>query len=124
MDCTTGYTMTINGKAVTGDHTINVVNPATGKVFTTAPAASAADLDNAVAAAKAAFPAWKATPIAERKRLLVAAAKAIEANSEALTALFTREQGRPFVDAQHVPPEGRCMPAQAVVSMNETVARE
>ena len=96
MDFNADYTMTINGKAVSGDHTINVVNPATGKVFTTAPAASARDLDNAVASAKAAFPAWKATPIAERKRLLVAAAKAIEANSEALTALFTREQGRPL----------------------------
>ena len=96
MDFNSNYTMTINGAAVVGSKTINVINPANGKVFTTAPAASAADLDNAVAAAKAAFPAWKARPIAERKAVLVAAAKAIEANAEALTALFTREQGRPL----------------------------
>jgi acyl-CoA reductase-like NAD-dependent aldehyde dehydrogenase len=47
------YKLLIGGKLVTGDLTLDVVNPATEEVFAVAPRASEAQLDEAVAAAKA-----------------------------------------------------------------------
>src|SRR6202021_3999079 len=56
-------------------------------------------LDAAVAAAKAAFPAWAATPIEERRKLVTKMADIIEANSGELARLLTSEQGKPLADA-------------------------
>jgi acyl-CoA reductase-like NAD-dependent aldehyde dehydrogenase len=53
------YKLLIDGKLVDGASTLEVVNPATGKVLT-CPRADIGQLDAAVAAAKAAFPAWSA----------------------------------------------------------------
>ncbi|QKR98408.1 aldehyde dehydrogenase family protein [Sphingomonas sp. CL5.1] len=96
MDFDSGYVMTIDGADAPGGGTVEVVNPATGKSFASAPRASAAELDAAVDAATRAWPAWRDTPVAERRKALVAAADAIAANAESLARLFTREQGRPF----------------------------
>lgn len=49
------YAMTIAGQAVIGDAQLEVINPATGKAFATAPRATAKDLDAVVQAARAAF---------------------------------------------------------------------
>ena len=51
------FTMTINGKAVTGAEKFGVENPALGEVFAEAPNCTQAELDEAVAAARAALPA-------------------------------------------------------------------
>jgi acyl-CoA reductase-like NAD-dependent aldehyde dehydrogenase len=96
MDFNADYTMTIGGQAAVSTRQIQVVNPATGKSFATVPAACAADLDFAVAAARAALPSWRAVSISERKRKLSEAAKAIEADADAFASLFVREQGRPL----------------------------
>jgi acyl-CoA reductase-like NAD-dependent aldehyde dehydrogenase len=93
------YTLTIDGEAVRTAATIDVRNPATGEVFAQAPAADADDLDRAVAAAQRAFKDWSATPVAERKALLLKAAKVIDDNAAELASLFTREQGRPLPGA-------------------------
>ena len=53
----------IDGKMVPGDQVMPVLNPATEEVVAQCPRASKGQLDKAVAAAKAAFPAWAATPI-------------------------------------------------------------
>jgi acyl-CoA reductase-like NAD-dependent aldehyde dehydrogenase len=50
------FSMTIGGRKVAGKESFAVLNPATGEVVGHAPNASAADLDAAVAAAKAAYP--------------------------------------------------------------------
>src|SRR5690606_11273853 len=50
----------------------------------------------AVAAAKAAFPAWAATPLAERAKLLNKLADAIEAHAPELARILTQEQGKPL----------------------------
>ena len=92
------YTMTINGKGVAGGATIEVVNPATGEAFASAPDCSSAELDAAVSAARAAFKDWKARPISERQALVRQAGDILLANAEELGRLFTKEQGRP-VDA-------------------------
>ena len=93
------YQLLINGQLEDGDTTMDVVNPATEEVFAQAPRASKAQLDRAVAAAKAAFPAWSATPIAERKAALLACADAIQANLQELARTLTQEQGKPIGDA-------------------------
>jgi acyl-CoA reductase-like NAD-dependent aldehyde dehydrogenase len=94
------FAMTIDGRAVQAAARIDVRNPATGEIFATAPDASEADLDAAVSAAARAFPAWRDTPIAERKACLVRAAEAIEAHADELASLFVKEQGRPLPGAK------------------------
>lgn len=94
------YGMTIDGEAVTTTRTIPVINPATAEPFAAAPAADAEHLDRAVAAATRAFPAWRDTPMAERKAALIKAADIIDAHASELAALFTQEQGRPLAGAK------------------------
>lgn len=90
------YTMTINATSVPASRTIDVVDPATGEVFATAPNCTADELDAAVAAAQTAFRTWKATPIDERAARLCQAADILTANAAELSQLFTCEQGRPL----------------------------
>ena len=94
------FVMTVDGQSVETARIIPVHNPATGEVFAEAPAADEADLNRAVAAAVRAFPSWRDTPMAERKAALIKAADIIEAQADALAALFTREQGRPLPGAK------------------------
>jgi aldehyde dehydrogenase (NAD+) len=94
------FAMTIGGAADRGAGSMAVINPATGAPFADAPDASPADLDRAVAAARAAFPGWAATPHADRAGAVVALADAITRNAEALAALLTREQGKPIAEAR------------------------
>ncbi|MBC7496144.1 MAG: aldehyde dehydrogenase family protein [Sphingomonadaceae bacterium] len=90
------YVMTIGGKPVAGHATIPVIDPATGETFATAPDCTPEQLDDAVSAAKAAFPSWRATPIAERQAMVARAGALLMAQSDELGRLFTREQGRPL----------------------------
>ena len=92
------YTMTINGKAVEAKKTFAVVNPATEETFAQAPDCDKNELDDAVAAAKAAFPAWRDTDIAERRNLVLAFAGKIAEKGEELGRLLTKEQGKPVQD--------------------------
>jgi acyl-CoA reductase-like NAD-dependent aldehyde dehydrogenase len=84
---------------VPGDLKMPILNPATEEVLAECPRASKAQLDAAVAAAKAAFPAWAATPIDERRNAINAMADIIEANANDLARLLTSEQGKPIGDA-------------------------
>ena len=93
------YKLLIGGKLVDGDASMDVVNPATEEVLAKCPRGSKAQLDAAVAAAKAAFPAWAAKPLAERKAVLNAVADVIEKNAAELGRLLTQEQGKPLGDA-------------------------
>ena len=93
------YNLLIDGKMVPGDLQMPVLNPATEEVLAQCPRASKSQLDAAVAAAKAAFPAWAATPIAERRKLVTKMAEAIEANTSELARILTSEQGKPLADA-------------------------
>ena len=90
----TDFNLLIDGKLVPGDLTMPVLNPATEEVLAQCPRASNAQLDTAVAAAKAAFPGWAATPIEERRKLIVEMADAIEANVTELARLLTSRTGQ------------------------------
>ena len=75
------YKLLIKGKLVSGDETMTVINPATEATIVECPKASEAQLNVAVAAAKEAFPAWSATSIEARKKVIGAIADIIEANA-------------------------------------------
>lgn len=94
------YAMTIAGKRVSGEKRMAVVNPATGLAFAEAPDCTREELDQAVAAARAAFPAWSARPIAERQDYVRGLARVLAENADALKGVFTSEQGKPHEDAR------------------------
>jgi len=120
MDFHSDYVMTIDGRPVAGEATIEVVNPATGEPFATAPDCSKAQLDLAVAAAKTAFKTWRRTPIAKRQALVAKAGDLLLAHAEELSRLFTREQGRP-VEAAKQEIQGAGMWMKAVAQMTPPV---
>ena len=74
---------------------IPVENPATESVITQVPYGSAEDVDRAVRAARAAFPAWSATPVAERARLLGALRDGLHNRQQELASSITAEMGCP-----------------------------
>jgi len=73
-----------------------ILDAATREVIARVPVQTAEELDDAVARAKAAQPAWEALGHAKRSELLLAAADAIDANAEELARLLSREQGKPL----------------------------
>ena len=87
------YKLLINGALVDGASEMDVINPANEDVLAKCPRASQAQLDAAVGAAQAAFPAWRDTPIAERKAKLTEIADVLQANAADLARLLTQEQG-------------------------------
>jgi acyl-CoA reductase-like NAD-dependent aldehyde dehydrogenase len=93
------YKLLIGGQLVDGDLTMEVINPATEEVLAICPRASIAQLDQAVAAAKAAFPAWAKRPMAERRAMLAELADAIHAHGSELARLLTQEQGKPLTES-------------------------
>lgn len=77
-----------------GSDYIDVMNPATGEAISRVPLSGGAEVDRAVAAAKAAFPAWAATPIKERAQVFYRYKALLEKNIDALAALVTEENGK------------------------------
>lgn len=73
-----------------------ILDAATREVLGRAPVQTVADLDDAIARAKAAQPAWDALGHERRSEVLLAAADAIDANAEALARILSREQGKPL----------------------------
>jgi len=93
------YQLLIDGKLVAGARTMGVINPAIGEPFAVAPRASQAQLEEAIAAAKSAFPAWAATSMEGRREYLRKLADAVDANIERLARVLTLEQGKPLAEA-------------------------
>ncbi|KMS53554.1 aldehyde dehydrogenase [Novosphingobium barchaimii LL02] len=92
---TAPYHLSIAGKLVEADTGFDVINPATGQVFAQAPAATAAQMEQAIAGGKAAFKGWAALSDEERQSYLNAFADALEANRDDLIRLLVLEQGKP-----------------------------
>ncbi|WP_427924307.1 gamma-aminobutyraldehyde dehydrogenase [Streptomyces sp. cg40] len=76
--------------------TLDVVDPTTGDVYATSPLSGAADVDAAMAAAAAAFPAWRDTTPSVRQRALLRIADAMEARADELVAVESRDTGKPL----------------------------
>jgi acyl-CoA reductase-like NAD-dependent aldehyde dehydrogenase len=79
---------------------IDSVNPATGRVWARVPAGGAAEIDDAVAAAAAAYPAWRARPAMSRAAVLRAWADSIRDHAEELWTIDATDNGRPRVEAR------------------------
>jgi malonate-semialdehyde dehydrogenase (acetylating)/methylmalonate-semialdehyde dehydrogenase len=79
---------------------LDVANPATGEVLARVPLSGRADLDAAVAAARAALPEWRAVSVIERARRLFALREGLSARSEDLARSVTVEMGKTIGDAR------------------------
>ena len=80
--------------------TIDVVNPATGKVIGKVAHAGIADLDRALASAQRGFDAWRKIPANERAATMRKAAALLRERAADIGRLLTLEQGKPFAEAK------------------------
>ena len=85
--------MYVDGEFVAGDDQFETRNPATGEHLADVPVASAAQVDDAVRAARRASEEWREVPTSERRDRVNALADAIEAAGEALTNLDVADNG-------------------------------
>jgi aldehyde dehydrogenase (NAD+) len=116
------YPNLINGELVTTATSLDVVNPANEQVIGSVPACGAAELDRAVAAARAAFKTWSKTPVDDRRAVIRNMAAAVEANFDELYRLLTSEQGKPHHQAQHeIGASAAIMSAQSTLTLEETI---
>ena len=87
----------IGGAQVAGDgERIEVVDPATGEAVAAVPAGTAADVDRAVAAARAAFREWSALDIGERVIVVSRISEGLAQRASDVAATITREMGSPI----------------------------
>jgi betaine-aldehyde dehydrogenase len=86
--------------------TTEVVNPATGDPYATAPLSGPADVDAAMAAAEAAFPGWRDLVPGERQKALLKIADAFEERAEDLIAAEVENTGKPIglTRTEEIPP--------------------
>ncbi|MEO9468135.1 aldehyde dehydrogenase family protein [Parasphingorhabdus sp.] len=96
----TQYKNLINGEMIGTSEMLDVVNPANEEVIGQVPSCGEAELNSAVAAARAAFPAWRKKPIEERRAVVQAISATIKDNLDELFRLLTAEQGKPHAQAQ------------------------
>src|ERR1041385_359938 len=83
-----------------GVATSPVYNPSTGEVIAECPVGNAANVDDAVQAAAAAFPAWRDTPPVERARVFFRYRQLLEANFDRICQSISREHGKTLVEAR------------------------
>ena len=83
-----------------GGETLSIRNPATGEALGTVPKMLAAETARAIAAANAAWPAWRAKTAAERGKLLRRWYELMLANQDDLALIMTSEQGKPLAEAK------------------------
>jgi malonate-semialdehyde dehydrogenase (acetylating)/methylmalonate-semialdehyde dehydrogenase len=86
--------------AAAGTEALDVTNPATGETLARVPLSSAADLDAAVAAARAALPAWRDVSVIARARLLFGLREGLNNRREDLARSVTTEMGKTIGDAR------------------------
>ncbi len=91
----------IDGKWVDGSAgTFAVRNPHTGEVLHNVGMCSSADVDKAVASAKAAFPAWKATPVIERAKIMRRIHALFLERAEPIAQMITAEIAKTITDSR------------------------
>ncbi|MFJ1583945.1 aldehyde dehydrogenase family protein [Streptomyces sp. NPDC088197] len=86
----------IDGELVPGAAASQIIDPGNGEVIATAAAADEDQLELAVKAAKTAFPAWRATPFAERAEVVRRIADAVEEHYDEFLRILALELGKPL----------------------------
>lgn len=102
-------------EAASGDK-FAVKSPVTGAVLAEVPKCGPADVDAAVAAAKAAWPVWKATPVFKRAEVVLRMAELIRENAETIARVLCVEQGKPY--------DGEGLPEVLETALNFQLAAE
>jgi malonate-semialdehyde dehydrogenase (acetylating)/methylmalonate-semialdehyde dehydrogenase len=91
----------VSGKFTNGEQKkMDVLSPLTGEVISTVPLSSSAQLEEAVKSAKAAFPAWSATPIKERVQIFYRYKTLLEKHMVELSTLVHEENGKTMDEAR------------------------
>jgi malonate-semialdehyde dehydrogenase (acetylating) / methylmalonate-semialdehyde dehydrogenase len=85
--------------AATATETLRDLDPATGALLAEVPLSNAEDVERAVAAARAAQPAWRATSPPNRARALIALQQLLDAHRDELAAIVTEDMGKTLADA-------------------------
>lgn len=88
----------INGQFVisTAETNMDIISPVDGTLLSIVPMSNKKDLDNAVTAAKAAFPSWSKTPIKDRVQVFFRYKYLLEKNLKELAALVSEENGKTY----------------------------
>jgi len=94
------YSHTIDGRSVLSEQFIDVIDPASGTVFASAPSASKEQLDEAVSAAQRAYLSWRKMTFSERRIYLERFSQSIKSNAGEIAKVLTHEQGKPLFDAR------------------------
>lgn len=89
----------IGGELTPGSRRMEVINPSNEQVLTHCPRATPEEVERAIDAARATWPAWRDTPLARRRQVLRDIADAVEAHDEELQRWITLEQGKPLAAA-------------------------
>ncbi|GMG86986.1 CoA-acylating methylmalonate-semialdehyde dehydrogenase [Biformimicrobium ophioploci] len=90
----------INGELVADSgRTQDVFNPSTGEATKQVALASKATVEEAIAAAEAAYPAWRDTPPIKRARIMFRLKELLEQNADKICEMITAEHGKVFNDA-------------------------
>ncbi len=98
-----GFGLYINGRMQPpGKDLLEVTNPATGKTIAKVTRATTADVDEAVKAARAAFPKWSSLPGHERAQWLYALARHIQQHARFLAVLEAMDNGKPIREARDI----------------------
>src|SRR5215831_18409090 len=84
----------------TSDTGLELANPATGEPLGKTPAGSSAEVDAAVQAAHAAFPAWRSTPAVDRVQFLFKLKALLEGHLDELAPLMTTENGKTLSESK------------------------
>jgi len=89
----------IGGERLTSHRTLEVTNPATGQMTRQLSCADSTTVEQAVAAAKAAFPTWRDKPPAKRVQVMFRFKQLLETHAERLVQLISEEHGKTVEDA-------------------------
>ncbi|HUQ52191.1 MAG TPA: aldehyde dehydrogenase family protein, partial [Gammaproteobacteria bacterium] len=92
MTLRTDFSLLIDGELEQSAQHLDVINPALGAVFARCPTAGSAELDQAVAAARSAFAAWRARSFAERASLVKQLSAQLRAKQNELAELQRRQR--------------------------------
>ncbi|RIV82673.1 aldehyde dehydrogenase family protein [Aurantiacibacter xanthus] len=90
----------VGGELLAAGAPFGVTDPSSGKVFAECPEAGVEELERAVAAARAAWPAWKARSLEQRRAVLHDFAAVLEQAAPLIAPLLSREQGKPLPQAE------------------------
>src|SRR5258708_36825799 len=97
---TAGFPNIVNGQRIESSKRIEISDPVTGEELASVTDMQKDGLDQAIQAAKAAFPLWRSRTWNERRDLLRKAMEELKAHTDELCTILTAENGRPYSMAQ------------------------